>query len=548
MVLTIGLTLDLLSFIGWSETMWLTPLTALVLVGAAIAAFADLRAGVIAVMLELFWGSHGHLLHVPVGGLDVSLRMGIFAIVFTATVWHLRIPNTRRALWHAMRTHPAWWPALVFLATLALGGILGVLRHPFDRVFFDMNAWGFLALAPAFLIAAARMTRMDRADDADTRIGSTWSSVSARGGSASGGKFQPAPTGASGVSDVVLAGALYLILRSYVLLFFFSHDLGGTWMPLYQWVRDTRLGEVTIFPGAFPRIFLPSMVMLFPAVLLAGMRMTSNFSPSHREGEREGVGEGRWLLSASVFGGGVAVLLLSLSRSFWLAGIALLVVGLVWAIVSALRQRIHGSPADLSPFRTKRRKVFRDVLVLGGASVVAIGLALAVVRLPYPKPLTTAGIGSTLLARLSADAAVSNRWQQIGPLRDAIMRHPILGNGFGTAVTYETKDPRTLAAYPDGKYTTTAFEWGYLDDLLERGIVGLLAELWLVGALIWYGLRRGGEITALAVGLFAVVIIHVTSPYFNHPLGIGVALWLFARIAQSAEMHATGTMRKPAHV
>ncbi|MBI4434582.1 O-antigen ligase family protein, partial [Candidatus Uhrbacteria bacterium] len=525
-VLTIGLTLDLLSFIEWSEPLWSTPLTALVLVGVAIVTFADPRAGAIVVLLELLWGSHGYLLRIPAGGLDLSLRTGIFFVVLAATIWHLRTSEDRALLWGAIRTHPARWPALAFLATLVLAGILGLLRHPFDRVFFDANAWGFFALAPAFLIAQIRMMRMDRADDADMRIGSNWSNVSA-----SGGKYQ--------VSNVVLVGALYLILRTYALLFLFSHDLGGTWMPLYQWVRDTRLGEVTIFPGAFPRVFMPSMVLLFPAVLIVGARMmrmdrtddadtrmpllpesggkTSNFSPSSLEGEREG--EESRTFTASVFGGGVAVLLLSLSRSYWLALIALAVIGIAWVIWSWQRKYY-------SPIRTNRR-IVQGVAVAIGSIIAMSLLAIIVVRLPYPKSLTTAGIGSTLLARLSADAAVSNRWQQLQPLRDATWQHPILGNGFGAAVTYETKDPRTLASFPNRQYTTTAFEWGYLDDLLERGVIGLLVELWFIGALIWYGLKKQSS-PPLALALLAIAVVHTASPYLNHPLGIGVVLWLFA--------------------
>ncbi|MBI4449597.1 O-antigen ligase family protein [Candidatus Uhrbacteria bacterium] len=520
-VLGTGIALDLLSFIGWSAPAWSTMIALFVIALVAIGAFVDIRIGVVAVLLELLWGSHGYLLRIPAGGLDLSLRTLIFCVVIAATAWHLRIPVIRRTLWDAIRSHPVRWPALVFLATLVLGLLLGLIHHPFDLVFFDANAWGFLALAPAFLIA------MQRRSDGQhySPIRTNKSMVLHEPEAPHNGININVPI----IHDslfIILAGALYLILRSYTLLFFFSHDLGGTWMPLYQWVRDTRLGEVTIFPGAFPRVFMPSMVLLFPAVLRAGMRMIHGFSPSHREGELEGVGSR--ILTALVFGGGVAVLFFSLSRSYWLAGVVLIVMGTAWAILVTLRQLIHKSPGDLSQFRTKLRKVVRSVAALGGAVTIAIGLALVAVRLPYPKPLTTAGIGDTLLARFSADAAVSNRWQQIGPLRDAIMRHPILGNGFGAAVTYETKDPRTLTAYPDGKYTTTAFEWGYLDDLLERGLIGLIAELWFISALIWYGLRGGGETTALALGFFAVAIIHVTSPYLNHPLGIGLILWLCA--------------------
>ncbi|MBI4142480.1 O-antigen ligase family protein, partial [Candidatus Uhrbacteria bacterium] len=238
-------------------------------------------------------------------------------------------------------------------------------------------------------------------------------------------------------------------------------------------------------------------------------------------------------LTASVFGGGVALLLLSLSRSYWLALVTLVATGAVCSLWS-WRQSHH------SPIRTNRRMVHR-VLLGGGAIGIALLLAAGVVRLPYPKPLTAAGIGSTLLARLSADAAVSNRWQQLGPLWETMRTHLVFGNGFGAAVTYTSKDPRTLAAFPDGRYTTTAFEWGYLDDLLERGIIGLLVELWLLAVLMWHGIRAFlftlpfSLITcSLSLALLALAIVHATSPYLNHPLGIGLLLLVFAGIAHAS--------------
>lgn len=497
-VLTAGVTLDLLSFIGWSEPTWTTTLILLLLVPVAIGAFVNLRVGVAAILLELVWGGHGYLLRVPAGGLDLSLRTCLFLVVLIATIWHVRTSEQRNALWNLLRSHPARWPALVLLATLVLGGVLGMLRHPFDRAFFDANAWGFLLLTPAFLLVVSAERQ---------------------------------PTDKTTRPFIILAGAAYLILRTYVLLFLFSHDLGGTWMPLYQWIRDTRLGEVTIFPGAFPRIFLPSMILLFPALLLAGSRMM-RISPHKGEGSR--------VLAAAVFGGSIAVLIVSLSRSYWLALLILGVIVIVWAAWSWWNSR-H------APIHTNRSMAGVAMWAIGSA-VTMLLLAIAVVRLPYPRLLTTAGLGETFAARFQQDAAVGNRWQELRPLRDAIMQHPILGNGFGAAVTYETKDPRTLSAYPDGKYTTTAFEWGYLDDLLERGLVGLLAELWLIGALIWHGIRRGGATTAFALGLLAIAIVHGTSPYLNHPLGIGVVLWLFVvSAAQPLELLVTKSL-KPAHV
>jgi len=470
LVVALGIGVDLLSFIGWSAPSFEAPIALVLLAVVAAGAMADIRWGVAVVLIELLWGSHGHLLHLSFAGAEWSLRMGIFAVVLAAAIWHLRNGAARQFVVRAVRTHPARWPALVFSATLAVAAILGALRHPWDRVFFDANAWAFILLAPAFLLA--------------------WREEHHR----------------PWLVTAFLTGAAYLIVRTYVLFFLFTHDLGGLWVPLYQWVRDTRLGEVTVFPGGFPRVFLPSAVYFLAAIPLAA------HARSHPRL--------RWI----VIGGGVAVLTVGLSRSYW---IGLLTIAAAGVIAGFVRTRRHAFPW---------RAVWH------GAAAIAIGFAVAIalVRFPYPPRLTTAGFGETIVARFQQDAAVGNRWQQIAPLYAAIRSHPIFGSGFGAAVTYETRDPRTRATHPNGEYTTTAFEWGYFDDLLERGFLGLLAELWLIATLVWYGLKTSSPHHAsLSLGLLAIAVVHATSPYLNHPLGIGMLLIVFAAVARRDAQSST---------
>jgi hypothetical protein len=126
------------------------------------------------------------------------------------------------------------------------------------------------------------------------------------------------------------------------------------------------------------------------------------------------------------------------------------------------------------------------------------------------------------------------------------MKHPLLGSGFGTAVTYQTHDPRLLADNPGGQYRTTAFEWGYSDLWLKFGVLGILAYGWFMFALVrplCAVVRRArgampsssaGEISQenvralVAAGallaLAALLATHLFSPYLNHPLGIGMLM------------------------
>ncbi|MBL7047698.1 MAG: hypothetical protein ISR95_08755, partial [Candidatus Marinimicrobia bacterium] len=128
----------------------------------------------------------------------------------------------------------------------------------------------------------------------------------------------------------------------------------------------------------------------------------------------------------------------------------------------------------------------------------------------------------------------ASRFKLLGPLSEKIRENPVLGSGFGTSITYETSDPRALENNPDGLYTTYSFEWGYLDTWIEMGIFGLVAYLSLLLTLFRYGWKlykkyiqhalESSLILGLLAGLVVLSAIHITTPYLNHPLGIGYLL------------------------
>ncbi|MBI4142386.1 hypothetical protein HY480_00750, partial [Candidatus Uhrbacteria bacterium] len=158
-ILTLGVALDLSSWIAWAQPSTANALAIIWFLAIAVAAFACAELAVAAVLLELLWGSHGHLLALSAFGGVLPLREIVFLTVIAATLWRLRNAATRDALWHTLRTHPARWPGVAFLLTLTLAAILGILRHPFHQWFTDANAWGFVALAPAFILAALSKRR-----------------------------------------------------------------------------------------------------------------------------------------------------------------------------------------------------------------------------------------------------------------------------------------------------------------------------------------------------------------------------------------------------
>jgi len=149
-------------------------------------------------------------------------------------------------------------------------------------------------------------------------------------------------------------------------------------------------------------------------------------------------------------------------------------------------------------------------------------------------PVLTWNFSGNLIAdrfgNLQAEAAGATRLNQLEPLTHGILEKPILGHGFGKTLTYISNDPRVLEKYPDGNYTTYAFEWGYLDIALKIGVVGLFIYLALIGYLFFKGISNFQFLISkplrigLLVGLVALCVTNIFSPYLNHPLGIGYIL------------------------
>ncbi len=303
----------------------------------------------------------------------------------------------------------------------------------------------------------------------------------------------------SRVLSVVFGAAAAVSLLSLVVLFLFTHGVSSTVAsPLYKWVRDFGLGEATPMATGFVRVFFQAhiwtmIVALWSVVLLTCARSTTP----------------RWIWVIGVLSAGTVAL--SFSRTLW---IATLVGILVFGFLLALR-------------RKTRSMVPRLLLVC--VVVVSLGAVL-----PF---LVTRGAGGLALQRattMTGEPAADSRLNLLKVMWPAIQEHVVLGWGFGKSLTYETRDPRLLAYFPDGRYTTTAFEWGWLDFWLKLGIVGLLTMLLWVTSLFFNAtqlFRDSNEMAwpaAFAASTVAIAVAHVFSPWLNHPLGFGYLMLVTA--------------------
>ncbi len=377
------------------------------------------------------------------GGL--SLRIILFVAFFVGWFAHLakakRLPDFRSML----KGRFAW---IVLGGFVLLGVIQGWMRqNPF--LVADANAWGaFLLLLPALDLARTRFDALRRFTSAAAKTALAWVSA-----------------------------------KTLALFYFFSHDFGAAWEPVYLWVRRTGVGEVTriIRDASAFRVFFQSHVYQVLASVGLATQLVSRKAPISNNALKG---------LAILF----AVVLISFSRSFWIG----MVAGVLFVALIILR-----------------RKTWRVIPKLALSDVG--GVLIVFVLFMFPFPPSSGSLGDAILARAdTGEDAAQSRWELLPVLNAEIAGSPLVGYGFGKTATYRSSDPRVVEA-TGGEYTTYAFEWGWHDMAMKIGVLGVLAYIWVLFGLLK---RLGPERRAWQVAVLTLCVIHIFTPYLNHPLGI----------------------------
>ncbi len=463
---------ELLSLLGYFHP-GLGHAVALGIAGVTLAlALVNPHWGVYILLGELFVGGKGYLFSVPLGQSGVlSIRMVLFLIVLGVGVSHFLLRH-RSQQKKALRPSAERYWTLAFAAILAYGIINGLANHPFAQVFFDANGWLFFFLLPVVT--------------ATLQGPAVWIRL----------------------VQLLAAAMATLAVKSVTLLYLFGHGAGEPLLPLYQWVRDTGVGEITPVSGTLFRVFFQSHVYSLIGLLVILTLLV------HRVWHR-------WsdlAVAGAVLYLGSLTLLISQSRSLWIGG----VVGVAVVFGHAVARRTM----------TVAAAVLTAVMLVG-----VLASQLTAVN------LISGNAGGNVIAsrftNLGLEPASSTRKSQFAPLVAAIQKHPWLGSGLGQSVTYQSADPRVVLQHPGGWYTTTAFEWGYLDIALKLGLVGLTVYAIWIARVVWRGLTQrptpaGPVPAAIIIGLIGVAVTNVFSPYLNHPLGIGWFMIAFASVAATS--------------
>ncbi|MEI6378534.1 MAG: O-antigen ligase family protein [Candidatus Falkowbacteria bacterium] len=419
----------------------------------------DWQLGLVAIAVELILNGKGYLFAINLHGFHLSLRIALWAVVMVVSA--ICLINKRNwqelaGLWRKKQ----FWPIMA-IAVLVIWGIAQgfINHHDFGNLFFDANNWIFgLTILPVLF-------------------------------------WRKAPKYSA---PILLAALSALSVITIWLLYAFSHDFGGANYVTYAWVRDSGLGEITLMPAGFYRIFIQSQLYLLPlffgAFLFWGRARRT-----------------QWLaLSAATLA--LAPMVISLSRSFW---VGLAIGWVAWVLLAYYKQR------------QSAKEIIVQIGLMLAALVISVVLLVTAVKLPWPQ--AQSDVSARMLAErataINSEAGASSRWALLPKLWQAINRQPLIGQGFGATVTYHSSDPRVLESNPNGDYTTYAFEWGWLELWLKMGIGAVLAFVAL-----FYSLSRGlikqntSLSLSLAVAIICLAAVNVFSPYLNHPLGLGLIM------------------------
>jgi len=436
-----------------------------------VISFYRLEYGLLMVLAELFIGSMGHLFILHLGSLQISIRMILWAIVLLVFalkfIWQTIRKGEDKTYFKIFKDFKPLKYFALLAVFVAISLINAYLRHhPLGIIFSDANSWlYYLLVLPAIVVYGS----------ADKKV-------------------------FSNLKNLFISAALFLSLKTLTLLFIFTHNLSFA-AEAYTWLRKTLVGEMTPTLSGWPRIFIQGQIYSGIALFLTFWSTIKNRSKEKSEIISN-------LILAAIFS---SALLISFSRSFWVA----LIITIIFTLI--LVWRIYSF-----------RQVLKSIAWLAGSFTLSFVLIYLVAIFPYPAP---GKFNADFMSRVSNgnESAISSRWSLLPVLTKEIMKEPFFGQGYGATITYLSSDPRVLESNPSGQYTTYAFEWGYFDLWLKLGLFGLVSYLFLIIYLIKNAVifgRKNNDLIALGIasGIVFLAVTNFFTPYLNHPLGMGIIL------------------------
>ncbi|MFW0862341.1 MAG: O-antigen ligase family protein [Candidatus Komeilibacteria bacterium] len=428
-----------------------------------IASIRNIEWGIYMLLTEVFLSSHGRMLSLDIGGLAVSLRYGLFAAVFLASIyWLFRKDNFKHVLGRIYK-----YKSLIFLLIfIAIGIIQGVVINGFSTSFYDWNSYLFLLLIPAFLMIK----------NTDFILN---------------------------ITRIIFIVANWLFIKTYIYLYVFSHHTD--WLDLsllYKFFRDTRVGEITYVTQNFYRIFMPAQVFAAITFILVVFVLIL-----YKQGKLSV--KDQWFAYVTLFTSSLTVMA-SFSRSNWL-GLAIALVFLFTYL--------------LSKYKIPKLKLGAAIIMLTVVLFINIGFMYTWTG-SWQQRIVSSRIDSLDEAAFSSRTAQlkpllyeigkSPVWGYgFGKTVTYQSDDPRIKNEANPNGIYNTQ------AFEWG-YLDIWLKMGLFGLLSYLGIIyGLLLKN------LKYGHFEGKIQVLKAgfgIGLLLICIISIFSPYMNHPLGFSMLL------------------------
>jgi len=462
---------ELLSLLGYTFSIINTITFIVITLLALVISLWRLKYGLWIIITELVIGSKGYLFSITIGDFDVSIRLALFLMLLIAGIIYVFRKKSFR-----LKQSKIFIPLMIFIGLLVVGLLVGLLgNNETKNIFYDWNGYLYFGLIFIFF-----------------EVIRSWKSINR-------------------LLQVIFAGVSAIAIKTLFLITYFAHQTDEYLIrAIYRWVRVTGVGEITQFSENYYRIFFQSHIY---SLFIFFIVLTFILLIAKKEWNKK-----IYYLNWTLIFLTVSSLIISFSRSIWLS---LAITLFLIFIYIKFKEKFDWK---------KIGKIILISLVIIG---LEIGLITFLVSVKIPGSSSNQSSTATLLKeRLTTtdEAAIGSRLELLKPLVSTALKSPIWGSGFGKTVTYQTLDPRTKEKN-GGWHTTYAFEWGYLDIVVKMGLLGLLAYLYLIWVIIKQGINslkihyNNIEIYTLVLsflfGLFSLIIIHFTTPYLNHPLGIG---------------------------
>jgi len=453
--------LEIVSFCVYKNIFWNNVVVVILGLGILVLTYKKPLLSFILVIVELVLGGFGYWFVFTFGDHRISERM-IFMGSFLLGWLLWRVFKKNKVInWKKYWEKLKYW--ILILGLILFAFVLGYW-HGYVFLFKDVNAWLFL-----FYIVPIADFLLNISIEQKARLKNDF-------------------------INIFLAGLIVLAFKVLITFFLFAHGFLII-DSLYTWIRDTRIGEITPAGGGLYRVFFQSAIYIVLALVM--------MLPQVWEEKKN-----TWSFSI-LFVFFLSVLIISLSRSFWLAfGIVLIGIYIYFAWIF--------------------KKLFiKKIVLLFLWLVASLGFLSFLILLPVNKNNSQIALSRLLVQRTDLqDEAISSRWNLLPIMLEAIKGHWVVGYGFGKTLEYKSNDPRIRQQNSEGYFRTYAFEWGWLSFMLKFGLIGVFVFIFWLGSIFW-NVKGTSYDKKVKLGIYfsglLLVVVHFFTPYLNHPLGFG---WL----------------------